>query len=83
MRYPECENLVLSIKGGLRPDLQVDGSREGVRRSVDNFLRLLDGKKTLDIFECARVDPKMPIETTVAGVGGVCARGEDWGDFAV
>jgi pyridoxine 4-dehydrogenase len=65
-RYPaEAENVVLCIKGGLTADFQVDGSRDGVRRSVDNVLRLLDGKKSLDVFECARVDPKTPIEVTI------------------
>ena len=42
-----------------------DGSEENIRRSVDACLAMLEGKKKLDIFECARVDPKTPIETTV------------------
>lgn len=36
-----------------------------MRRSVDECLRLLDGKKKLDLFECARVDPKTPIEISI------------------
>jgi pyridoxine 4-dehydrogenase len=32
---------------------------------VDNSLRLLDGKKKIDIFECARQDPNFPVEHTV------------------
>lgn len=76
-QYPaETENVVLSIKGGLKPNLQVDGSREGVRRSVDNVLRLLNGKKTLDIFECARVDPNVPIETTIAALAEYVREGK-------
>ncbi len=42
-----------------------DGSAKNTRRSVDECLRVLDGKKFLDIFECARVDPKTPIEETI------------------
>jgi aryl-alcohol dehydrogenase-like predicted oxidoreductase len=42
-----------------------DGSPEGVRSSVDNCLRLLKGKKKIDIFECARVDKNIPIEITL------------------
>ena len=72
----EADNVVLSIKGGLKPNLQPDGSKEGVRRSVDNVLRLLDGKKTLDIFECARVDPNVPIETTVAALAEYVREGK-------
>lgn len=76
-RYPdESKNVVLSIKGGLTPEFKIDGSREGVRRSVDNVLRLLDGKKTLDIFECARVDPNVPIETTVAALAEYVREGK-------
>jgi hypothetical protein len=39
-----------------------DGSPENVRRSVDTCLKLLKGKKKIDIFECARgmaVDPHL------------------------
>lgn len=42
-----------------------DGSPEGVRRSIDNCLSLLKGKKTIDIFECARVDHNVPLEVTL------------------
>lgn len=66
-KYPEnAEKVVLSIKGGLKVgQLIPDGSEENIRRSVDECLRLLDGKKKLDIFECARQDPKFPVEHTV------------------
>lgn len=66
-RYPEdAEKVVLSIKGGIdMTKLEPDGSPEGMRKNVDTCLALLNGKKKLDIFECARVDPKTPIETTM------------------
>ncbi|PQE06424.1 aldo keto reductase protein [Rutstroemia sp. NJR-2017a WRK4] len=66
-KYPEdADKVVLSIKGGLNTKtMSPDGSPEGVRRSVDNILKLLNGKKKLDIFECARVDKNTPIETTM------------------
>ncbi|KAI9885298.1 MAG: hypothetical protein M1823_002926 [Watsoniomyces obsoletus] len=64
-QYPEdLDKVVISMKGGLKANLTPDGSPEGVRRSVDNTLQGL-GKKSLDLFECARVDPKTPIETTI------------------
>lgn len=76
-QYPaEAEKVVLSIKGGLKSDMSADGSREGVRKSVDNVLRLLDGKKTLDIFECARVDPNVPIETTIEALAEYVREGK-------
>lgn len=66
-KYPEnAEKVVLSIKGGLKPgQLVTDGSAENIRRSVDESLRVLDGKKKLDIFECARQDPNFPVEHNV------------------
>lgn len=55
--------MVISIKGGLRADMAPDGSPENVRRSVDTCLKLLNGKKKLDIFECARGMPGSPYLT--------------------
>ena len=76
-KYPEdAEKVVLSIKGGVNKGHVIDGSEEGVRRSVDNCLKLLGGKKKLDIFECARVDPKTPIETTIAALAEYVKEGK-------
>ena len=58
--YPEdAAKVVISIKGPRRGD---EGS---VRRTVEECLRVLDGKKSLDIYQCARVDPAVPIEETI------------------
>lgn len=65
-KYPEdADKVVLSIKGaaglyGHAPD----GSTEGVRRSIDAVLKQLNGRKKLDVFECARRDQKVPMEET-------------------
>lgn len=66
-KYPEkADKVVLSIKGGLKPGMLVaDSSEANIRRSVDECLRVLDGKKKIDIFECARQEDKFPIEHTV------------------
>ncbi|KAM0160518.1 Pyridoxal reductase [Botrytis cinerea] len=66
-RYPEdADKVVLSVKGGLNLEkFAPDGSPEGVRKSVDKCLALLNGKKKIDIFECARVDKDTPIEVTM------------------
>jgi len=81
-KYPEdAEKVVLSIKGGLTPGGlaaggQVDGSPENVKRSIDECLKVLDGKKFLDLFECARVDPKTPIETTLSTINEYVKAGK-------
>ena len=37
-------------------------SEQNLRRSVDLINQVLAGTKKLDLFECARVDPTVPIE---------------------
>jgi len=65
-KYPEdADKVVLSIKGAIGPGLVPDSSPENVRRSIDQCLKLLNGKKSIDMFECARVDKTTPLETTL------------------
>lgn len=66
--YPDAaENVVLSIKGGLTLEKIPDGSEKFVRQSVEECLRILPPSiKKIDIFQCARVDPNTPIESTMA-----------------
>jgi pyridoxine 4-dehydrogenase len=64
-----AEHVVISIKGGLIPgQMTPDGSEQNVKRSIDECLRLLDCRKFLDLFECSRVDPNVPYETTIAAI---------------
>lgn len=80
-KYPEdADKVVISIKGGMRPDLSPDGSPENIRRSLNFILEKLGGRK-VDVFECARRDPNVPLETTfgvieeyikTGKVGGLC-----------
>lgn len=68
-RYPEdADKVVLSIKGGMAGLGKPDGSPENIRRSIDNVLKQLNGRKKLDIFECARRDPNVPLATTFAAM---------------
>jgi len=63
-KYPGyADRAFLSVKGGLRPgELTVDGSKENLRRSVDNVLRVLRGTKRLDLFQPARRDSNYEVE---------------------
>jgi pyridoxine 4-dehydrogenase len=64
-----ADNIVLSIKGGLvKGEMKPDGTEDNVRRSVEDCLKVLDGACKVDIFECARVDPNTPIETTIGAL---------------
>lgn len=66
-QYPEdAERIVLSIKGAFDfHTMTPDGSPEGIKKSIDKILADLDGTHKIDIFECSRVDPKVPLETTL------------------
>jgi pyridoxine 4-dehydrogenase len=57
--------VVLNIKRGARPNLQPDGSPEFVRESVEKCLEMLGGRGRIDMFECARKDPEVPLEKTL------------------
>ncbi|PCH38099.1 aldo/keto reductase [Wolfiporia cocos MD-104 SS10] len=75
-KYPEyADRTFLSVKGGLN-GLTPDSSDENLRRSVDNINRALRGTKKLDLFECARVDPKRPIEETIKTLAGLIKEGK-------
>ncbi|KAK0624698.1 aldo/keto reductase [Bombardia bombarda] len=65
-KYPEdADKVVLCVKGAAGVDAHHNsGAPEEVRRSVDTILKQLNGRKKLDIFECARRDPNTPLEVT-------------------
>jgi Aldo/keto reductase family len=49
---------------------------ENLRRSVDTINKHLRGLKKLDLFESARVDPKVPIEDTIAVLAQLIKEGK-------
>lgn len=66
-KYPEdADKIVLNIKGGLNPQThQVDASPENTRRSLDNCIAQLKGRKQkIDMFEFGRRDPAVPMDVT-------------------
>lgn len=77
-KYPEdAEKVVLSIKGGVDlTTLIPDSSAEGIKRSIENTLSILDGKKKIDIFQSARVDRNTPIEETIRVLAGYVKAGK-------
>ncbi|KIW52289.1 hypothetical protein PV05_07938 [Exophiala xenobiotica] len=76
--YPDhADKVVLSIKGGCKPgSLEPDGSPANVRRSVEDCLKILDGTKKIDIFQCARVDPNTAIEDTIKALAELVREGK-------
>lgn len=76
-QYPEdADKVVLNIKGALGPGMVPDGSPEFVRQSVERCVRMLGSKAKIDMFECARVDPKTPLNVTLAALDALVAEGK-------
>jgi len=77
-KYPDYRSRAfLSVKGGANLEkLHPDASEEGLRRSVDNILAKLRGMKSLDLFECARVDKKVPIENAISTLSTLIKEGK-------
>jgi pyridoxine 4-dehydrogenase len=53
-----------------------DCTPAGIRASVDECLRVLAGTKTIDLFECARVDPNVPIDASVGTLAELIKEGK-------
>ncbi|TFY76703.1 hypothetical protein EWM64_g7309 [Hericium alpestre] len=76
-KHPEyVDKAFLSVKGGLTEKLSPDASPEGLRRSVDNINEKLRGKKRMDLFEPARVDPNYSIEHTMTELSKLISKGK-------
>ena len=77
-KYPSDANkVIISIKGGMAPGkMAPDGSAKNIRRSIDECLKVLDGKKFLDIFEPARQDPNVPLEETMNAMAQYVKEGK-------
>lgn len=54
----------------------VDSSEQNLRRSVDAINQALGGKKRMDLFECARVDQKVPVEQAMQTLKTLIAEGK-------
>ncbi|KAL4874694.1 NADP-dependent oxidoreductase domain-containing protein [Aspergillus karnatakaensis] len=65
-KYPEdADKIVLNIKGGIDPNThRPDGSPEGTRRTLDDSIAQLKGRKKIDQFEFARRDQNASMEET-------------------
>jgi pyridoxine 4-dehydrogenase len=68
---------VLSIKGAYDGATGIPHcTPAGIRASVDECLRILGGSKSIDLFECARVDPNVSIEETVSTLAEIIKEGK-------
>ncbi|KAH7162958.1 NADP-dependent oxidoreductase domain-containing protein [Dactylonectria estremocensis] len=66
-KYPEdADKVTVFMKGGLNFETHaLDGSPEGVRRTLDNIIAQMEGTKKIDGFAYARRDTSVPLEVTL------------------
>ena len=57
---------MLNIKGASEPNYMPNSSPNFVRKSAVNCLAELEGKAKIAMFECARRDMKVPLQTTLS-----------------
>jgi len=70
-KYPDyADKTFLSVKG------RIGASPENLRQSVDLINEKLRGTKRLDLYESARVDPKVPIEEAIRTLAGFIKEGK-------
>lgn len=77
-KYPDdAGKVIISIKGSVSPTkMGPDNSEKNIRRSIDECLKVLDGKKFLDLFEPARQDPNVPLEETMNAMAKYIEEGK-------
>ncbi|KAI0465505.1 putative aldo/keto reductase [Xylaria cf. heliscus] len=76
--YPEdADKVVICIKTGVvdMRTFSLDCSPGAIRNFVTNANSILGGRKKIDVFGIARVDPKVPIEETVTALAELVSEG--------
>lgn len=77
-KHPEDKDKVsLSIKGAFSfHPLGPDNSPNNIQKSIDTCLKVLEDKVFIDIWEPARADPKVDIETTIETIAEYVKAGK-------
>ncbi|KAK0951043.1 hypothetical protein LTR91_025244 [Friedmanniomyces endolithicus] len=77
-KHPEdISKVFISVKGCFDMSAaKPSNDEEGVQASINNCLRILDGKCWIDLFQASRGDPKVPVEETVAAIARFVESGK-------
>lgn len=63
-KHPEyVDKVIINIKGSMKPNWTPDGSPEYIKHSVESCVEMLGPRAHIHMFECARRDTKVPLET--------------------
>ena len=75
-KYPgDAEKVVLNIKGAM-DGMTPNSSPEKIRAEVDTCLKQMGGKGKIDMYECARRDPKVPLKDTLQALDDLVKEGK-------
>ncbi|CAI6338012.1 unnamed protein product [Periconia digitata] len=75
--YPEyADKVVLNIKGSMKPNWTPDGTPDNIKQSVENCVKLLGSKARIHMFECARRDKNVPLETQIGTLKALVEEGK-------
>jgi pyridoxine 4-dehydrogenase len=76
----KASQVLLCIKGNRTPGTAIfDGTEKEVRRSADKCIPVLYGKRLLNIFECAQIDPEAPFKETIDVLAQLVREGKTKG----
>ncbi|MCJ1238022.1 hypothetical protein MMC14_006010 [Varicellaria rhodocarpa] len=76
-RYPEdADKVVLNIKGAIRPGLKPDSTPKFLRENIAQCLEMPGPKGKIDMFECARRDPNVPLADTLLTLSELVDEGK-------
>ncbi|KAI1357681.1 NADP-dependent oxidoreductase domain-containing protein [Xylaria arbuscula] len=77
-KYPEdASKIFLSVKGAYdAPNRVATCDEASIREAVDTALHQLGRTHAIDLFECARIDPKVPVETMVHTLASLIKEGK-------
>lgn len=77
-RYPEdCDKVTLSVLVGSTPgSYKWRADANSIQDSFARCEKVLAGTKKIDILACSRVDPEVPIETTIRALADLAKEGK-------
>jgi len=76
-QYPEdADKVTIVIKGAFTLKTGPDGSPESIRAAVEEACSILGSVRKIDVFEMARVDPNVPIETSIKTLSELVHEGK-------
>ncbi|KAF2864684.1 NADP-dependent oxidoreductase domain-containing protein [Massariosphaeria phaeospora] len=76
-KYPQyADRVLVNVKGAMLPTFAPSGDSAVIRKSVENCLSQLEGRGKIDMFELARIDVDVTLETQLGALGQLVGEGK-------